>query len=272
MTVANRLAGRMKIEIDFTKSAQENASDYYNKAKRAKAKAEGAEAAIKRLESKLKSLEKAEMAKPKEKKQITKARKQQWYEKFHWFFTSSGKLVIGGRDAHQNELLNSKHFEDSDIFFHADIFGASVTILKGGEASGKEVREEAAQFAACNSSAWKEGIGSVNVYAMKRGQVSKSTGKGSLGTGSFLLTGEREWYRGVALKLVVYMGDDGIRVMPHVELSHMQQKIGKHVTLIPGDEKKSDAAKAIGAYLSYDDIDHIMQQLPAGSFKIEKSE
>ncbi len=262
----------MKIEIDFTKSAQENASEYYGRAKRAKAKAEGAGEAVKRLEAKLKSLKKKEAAQPKEKKQIIKARKQQWYEKFHWFFASNGALVIGGRDAHQNEMLNSKHFEDSDLFFHADIFGASVTILKGGESAGKEVREEVAQFAACNSSAWKDGMGSVNVYAMRRSQVSKSTGKGSLGTGGFLLTGEREWYRGVALKLVVYMGEDGLRVMPHVMLPRMTGKIGRHVTLIPGDEKKSDAAKSIGAYLSYNDIDHIMQQLPTGSFRIEKGE
>ena len=262
----------MKIEIDFTKSAQDNASDYYGKAKRAKAKAAGAEAAIKRMEAELKILENKEVSKPKAKKQITKARKQEWYEKFHWFFATSGALVIGGRDAHQNELLNSKHFEDKDLFFHADIFGASVTILKGGVSASKEVREEAAQFAACNSSAWKEGMGSVNVYAMKRNQVSKSTGKGSLGTGSFLLTGEREWYRGMALKLVVYVESGALRVIPHIGLSHLKQRIGKHITLIPGDEKKSDAAKLIGAYLSYDDIDHIMQQLPTGSFKIEKGE
>lgn len=263
----------MKIEIDFTKSAQENASEYYDKAKKARSKAEGAEAAVKRLESKLKSLrKKAASAPQKEKRQIVKARKQNWYEKFHWFFASNGALAIGGRDAHQNETLNSKHFEDADLFFHADIFGASVTILKNGESASKEAKEEAAQFAACNSSAWKDGLNSVNVYAMRRNQVSKSTGKGSLGTGSFLLTGEREWYRGVALKLVMYVDESGLRVMPHAELAHMSDKPKRHITLIPGDEKKSDAAKAIGAYLSYNDLDHIMQQLPAGSFKVERSE
>ena len=44
----------MEIEIDFTKSAQENANDYYKKSKKLALKKEGAEKAIKDLEKKLK--------------------------------------------------------------------------------------------------------------------------------------------------------------------------------------------------------------------------
>lgn len=194
----------MKITIDFTKSAQENADSFYNRAKRLAQKRAGAESAIKRLEKRLEGARKQSVQKAKPK--VVSIQKE-WYEKFHWFFTSDNLLVIGGRDAHQNELLNSKHFDDSDLFFHANIFGASVTILKDGVKASNEAKEEAAQFAACYSSAWKEMLHAVDVYAMRRSQVTKSTSKGSIGFGSFLLSGEREWYRNVALSLVFFAKD-----------------------------------------------------------------
>ena len=37
-----------------------------------------------------------------------------------------------------------------------------------------------------------------------------------------------------------------------------------------GNFKKSDAAKKIAAKLNYNDIDTIMRQLPAGSFRIDR--
>ncbi|MGD0729018.1 MAG: NFACT RNA binding domain-containing protein [Candidatus Micrarchaeaceae archaeon] len=256
----------MEIEIDFTKSAQDNANNYFNKSKKLLQKKEGSEKAIKDLEKKLSKMHTIEK---KPDRKIIKSAKQEWYEKFHWFCTSNNLLAIGGRDAHQNELINSKHFDDNDLFFHADIFGASVVILKEGANAGNEIKEEVAAFAACYSSAWKEGMHSVDVYAMRRNQVSKSSSKGSLGTGSFLMTGEREWYRNVALSLVMFIKDDKLNTVPSVSY----QKIGNdkllHVKIAIGNFKKSDAAKKVSSKLSYSDMDTIMRQLPVGNFRIE---
>ncbi len=258
----------MEIEIDFTESAQDNANAYYQKAKKLAQKKQGAERAIGDLKKSLKELseKKAVEKKP---KQLIEKQKREWYEKFHWFFTSNGLLVIGGRDSHQNELLNGKHFDDNDLFFHANIFGGSVTIMKGGIDSPPEAREEAAQFAACNSSAWKDGLNTVDVYAMKRNQVSKSTSKGSLGTGSFLLSGEREWHRNVQLALVMFVKEGKLFTVPSSAFSRFEKsKIEKHIIVRIGKDKKSDAAKYVSKLLSYDDLDYIMQQLPPGSFKV----
>ena len=145
----------MEIEIDFTKSAQENANDYYTRSKKLALKKEGAKKAIKELEERL---SKVEASTVREEHRVVKGEKKEWYERFRWFHTSNGMLAIGGGDAHQNELLNSKHFGDSDLFFHADIFGAPVVILKDGASATKETREEVAQFAGSYSSAWKEGF------------------------------------------------------------------------------------------------------------------
>jgi predicted ribosome quality control (RQC) complex YloA/Tae2 family protein len=257
----------MEIEIDFTKSAQDNANDYFKRSKKLIIKKEGAEKAIKDLRKKL--LE-AESNTKKTERKIIKMEKKEWYEKFHWFYTSNDMLVIGGRDAHQNEMLNSKHFEDNDLFFHADIFGAPVVILKNGLNIDKPIREEVAQFAASYSRAWGEGLNSVDVYAMRRNQVSKSSSKGSLGTGSFLLSGERDWYRSTTLGLVMLVKEEKLQTIPIITFSKLELGSIKYVRIKQGNFKKSDAAKKIAERLDYRDLDNIMRQLPpAGTFKIE---
>ncbi len=257
----------MDISIDLTKSAQENAQDYFGKSKKARKKAEGAERSSRELRE---QLSEQESVRP-ERKELRKIVERQWYEKFNWFFTSNSMLAIGGRSAQQNELVNSRHFEQNDLFFHADVFGASVTILKDGAGASREIREEVAQFAACYSSAWEIGSATASVYSLKREQISKSTGKGSLGTGSFLMSGEREWFRNMTLELCAFAekGKDGaeeIRIVPSLTCS--RRGIKSFLRIRPGNTKKSDAAKYIAKRLGYSDIDYIMQHLPAGSFSV----
>jgi predicted ribosome quality control (RQC) complex YloA/Tae2 family protein len=256
----------MRVKVDFTKSPQANANDYYNLSKSLMQKKAGAMKAITDLQKRLKEMEeKSGEDEGKQQKAFLKAKKE-WYEKFHWFFTSDGLLAIGGRDAVQNEALNSKHFEEGDLFFHADIFGASVVTLKSGAGSSAEAREESAQFAASYSSAWKNGAPSVDVYAMRRDQVSKSTGKGSLGTGSFLLSGDREWFRNTQLGLAAFSEDGKLKVVPRKTFERLKVRGGCLIS--PGEEKKSDSAKKIMRFLGLRDIDEVMQQLPAGSFSV----
>jgi hypothetical protein len=177
-------------------------------------------------------------------------------------------LAIGGRDAQQNEMINSKHFDEGDLFFHADIFGAPVVVLKDGASSDSGTREEVAQFAACYSSAWKQMLGVVDVYAMRRDQVSKSTQEGYLGRGSFLLKGEREWYRNARLELMLFVDNSKLVTLPSKAFEKTDHEGKKFVRVVPGDSIKSDAAKRIAHLLDYDNIDAIMVRLPAGTFSV----
>ena len=257
----------MEIEIDYTRSAQENADDYFELSKRAKKKAEGADNATVELERKLGKVGNVES-----KKDMRKIEKREWYEKYNWFFTSSGMLAIGGRSAVQNEELNSKHFIDGDLFFHSDIFGASAVILKEGEKASPEVRAEAAQFAASFSSAWEERTYTVDVYSLRREQVTKSKSKGSLGTGSFFLVGEREWYKNVRLGLSSFLLESEeakkLNIVPMDTCARMG--IRHYASISPGNTKKSDAAKHIARIVGYSNIDYIMQHLPPGPFSIKE--
>ncbi len=258
----------MRVVIDFGKSAQENADYYYQKAKRLERKRKGAEKAIADLEARYAKLDK-DIELPKRK--VVKRREQRWYERFHWFYTSDGAVVIGGRDAHQNEQINSKYFGDNDLFFHADIHGASVTILIDGVRSPDSSKAEAAEFAACYSSAWSSMMKTVDVYSLKRQQISKSTDEGSLGTGSFLMKGEREWYRNLKMELIMFVEEDVLNTVPTSTFNAKKFR-GRHVLVAQGDIKKSDAAKKVSKFIGYDDIDGVMRQLPPGTFSVDFSD
>lgn len=255
----------MELEIEFTKSAQKNAEEYFEKGKKAKKKAEGAEKAVKELEETLQKLEKEVVAQ----KEVRVVERKEWYEKFNWFFASDGSLVIGGRSADQNDELYSKYFEENDLFFHSDIHGASAVILKNGVSSGREVREEVAQFAASFSSAWEMLHTTVDVYSLRKEQVTKGRNEGALGKGSFLLKGEREWYKNSTLELVAFLNEriGKVEIAPLITAKKLEIK--KYVMLSVGKTKKSDAAKYISKELGYQNIDYIMQHIPTGPFALK---
>ncbi|HUB92514.1 MAG TPA: NFACT RNA binding domain-containing protein [Candidatus Saccharimonadales bacterium] len=255
----------MEVEIEFTKNAQKNAEDYFEKSKRSRRKAEGAEKAIKELEEALGKLE----GKAFGKKEVRTVERREWYEKFNWFFASDGSLVIGGRSADQNDELYSKYFEDKDLFFHSDIHGASAVILKDGVSSGKEVGEEAAQFAASFSSAWEMSHTTVDVYSLRKEQVTKGRNEGALGKGSFLLKGEREWYKNSTLELVAFFNEKMGKVEVAPLLTGKRLGLKRYVVLSVGKTKKSDAAKYISRELGYPNVDYIMQHIPTGPFALK---
>jgi hypothetical protein len=134
-----------------------------------------------------------------------KRRRRKWFEKFHWFLSSDGFLVIGGKDAKQNEMIISKYMNPGDLVFHADMPGASFVVIqsKGREVS-EEARKEAAELAAASSRAWSKGLDNVDIFCAGPGQVSKSPPSGEyLPRGSFMITGERLWFRDKELKLSI---------------------------------------------------------------------
>ncbi len=184
----------IEIELDFSKSVEENAAIYFEKSKLARKKILGLNKAI--LIQKQKSENKLA---EKEKKQLEE-RKKGWFEKYRWFFTSDGLLVVGGRDAHSNEEIVKKHMKQNDIYFHADVFGAPHCVIKLSDSKLKSVPEksmlEVAQFAVVFSKAWEQGLASADAYSVLPEQVSKSAPSGmSLGGGAFMIYGERNWFK-----------------------------------------------------------------------------
>jgi len=245
-----------------------------------KIRLEASRRALADLEAKMASLaeREVEMAKGVERKIRKRREPKHWYERYLWFKSSDGLLVVAGRDASQNEALVRRYLEDRDLFFHADIVGAATVIVK---CEGKEVPQatidEAAQFAACYSKAWKAGFASIDVYWVYGEQVSKTPPSGEyLPRGSFMIGGSRNYLRGVELKLAVgLVTRDGEALVVSGPPSAIAKEAAAYVTLVPGDEERGRVARRIATILNEHvramglersiAVDDVLRVLPPGA-------
>lgn len=185
----------VKVTIDLGLSAYGNTKKYYSKKKHASQKqqkiVESSEKAYKSAEKKMKqTFEEANKI-----HNIQKARKTFWFEKFIWFISSENYLVIGGRDAQQNEILVKKYLTEHDVYVHADLHGATSCIVKnhGKEEIPPKTLNEAGTMAICHSAAWSAKV-VTSAWWVHSHQVSKTAPSGEyLTTGSFLIRGKKNY-------------------------------------------------------------------------------
>jgi len=138
--------------------------------------------------------------------------------------------------------------EPKDLVFHAEITGAPFVLLKTeGKLPSESTLYEAAQFAASYSRAWKEGLGSIDVYWVHPDQLSKSPPSGEyLSRGAFMIYGSRNYIRNVPLEIAIgaIKDNDQIRI-----IGGPPQAIAKrtkvYVRIIPGNESSGRLAKRI---------------------------
>jgi predicted ribosome quality control (RQC) complex YloA/Tae2 family protein len=135
---------------------------------------------------------------------ITEIRKKNWYERYRWFMTTDGYLVIGGRDAASNSAVIRKHLDKNDKVFHGDIFGSPFLIIKDAENAPDSTMNEVAHATVCFSRAWREGLYGVSAYWVHPEQVKRSAPSGEfLPKGSFTIEGTRNFIKSETLKLAV---------------------------------------------------------------------
>ena len=100
----------MKIELDPKKSFAENKASYFEAAKAARFKQQKIVQTIAQLQKRLD----AEKAKPVQLQaasvRVKQSVEKEWFEKFHYFTTSGGQLVIAGKDTKQNDVLYSRSY------------------------------------------------------------------------------------------------------------------------------------------------------------------
>ncbi|NOZ76289.1 MAG: DUF814 domain-containing protein, partial [Euryarchaeota archaeon] len=161
-------------------------------------------------------------------------------------------LVLGGRDASSNEVLVKRYMEDSDIFVHAEIHGAPAVVIK---TEGREVPEttiqEAFDFAASYSRAWRHSVFSLDVYWVRPEQVSKTTEHGEYVTkGAFIIRGRRNFGKGVVGLAIGVRLEDGETPVARVIGGPPApiEKEGRYpVHIIPGRMKSQEVARQIKA-------------------------
>lgn len=268
-----------ELDLNAALSVAQNAQRYYEKAKEMARKAAGAREALAITEEL-----RAGIAGPKKVRAHAHAirrRKPKWFERFRWFYSSDGFLVIGGRDAESNEEIYAKYLERRDLALHTDAPGAPLTVIK---TEGEEVPErtilEAAQFAVSYSSVWKAGLAAGDCYLVKGDQVTKTPEHGEfLKKGAFVIRGERRYLRDVKMGIAVGIAEGMLIGGP---VSAVKPKAEPVVEIEPGEFNADDLAKRIyrhfsekeadRAYLkSIASIDQIIQFLPPGGSRIIRS-
>jgi predicted ribosome quality control (RQC) complex YloA/Tae2 family protein len=136
---------------------------------------------------------------------------REWYERYRWFITTDGLLVIGGRDASSNSALIRKHLTEHDIVFHAEVHGSPFFIIKNAAAFAANQKDtiesslhQVAQATISFSRAWKDGLSSADAYWVMPEQVKKGAPTGQfLPKGSFVIEGKRNYLKGVELRLAI---------------------------------------------------------------------
>lgn len=270
----------MQIELDLSKSIEENATLYFQKAKEAKKRIAGAKKALEIGEVKQKEKEIKAAAKKMDKEMGKQKvlRKKKWFEQFRWFFTTDNLLVVGGKDAQSNEQIVKNKMKKNDIYFHAEVFGAPHCIivapeeLKGQEFIAPEnSMKEAASFAVTFSKAWEEVRPQADAYSVKPEQVSKSTKSGeSLGAGAFMIYGERNWFKKTPLSCAI-----GFFHRERILMSGPLAAVKKHCNfsfeLKQGRLSKEQIAKQLKELFEKKgysfSIDEFVSIMPNGSFE-----
>jgi len=254
------------ISLDIRMSPQDNASKAYEQAKKAESKVRGAKKQIEKTKEKLRNLEESFEPEPEEKRPV-KERERKWFEKFRWFRSSEGYLVLGGRDSRTNERLAKRHMNPNDIFLHASLHGAPYTIIKvPDQPPSEKTLHEAAQFSVTFSRAWREGILSGDAYWVDPEQVSFSPPSGEyLPTGAVMIYGNKNFIRNVAVELAVglIVDDDGILPMSGPP-SAVEMQCDYFVHVAPGKVKKGELVGKIQHLLERqvpEDDQYLMRQI-----------
>lgn len=143
--------------INLTQTAFSNARIMYADREAAKRKQEKAEAASAMVIKKVEAQVMKNLAALKLKTELHSARKIHWFEKFNWFISTEGYLVISGRDAMQSDIIMKKHLRPGDAYVHADVRGAVPWIVRRKPDRGTIslfAIQEAGNAVICWSAAW----------------------------------------------------------------------------------------------------------------------
>lgn len=190
----------LAIDIDLGLSAWANAAEYFDQKKKAASKEDRTlQASTKALKSHEKKVtEDLKKGLKQEKEVLRPIRKQQWFEKYVYFISSDGYLILGGKDAQQNEIVYRRFLRKGDVYVHADLKGAVPLIIKNNPSHldapiPPSTLSQAGHLSICTSEAW-DSKAVMSAWWVRSEQVSKLGHTGEyLPVGMFNIKGTKEY-------------------------------------------------------------------------------
>ncbi len=268
-SVLTATIGSASLALDINIDVEANARRYYEEAKRARKKLEGVLSALAEakdeIDGKLKEGAKAGASRG----HMHEPTKRFWFERFRWFISSEGTIVLGGKDAKSNDMLVKKHLSPGDRYAHADIHGAPSVVVKMKEGVTQRTLHEACEFAVATSKAWNAKIGSAAGYWVLPEQVSKTPQSGEyLAKGAFVIRGKRNYSNKLEIKLGVGETEvEGSRKIMCAPESAVRERCERFVIIRPGEIDKNEIAKKLANAFEVP-IEEIQSILPPGDVQV----
>ncbi|KAL2355093.1 hypothetical protein BJ546DRAFT_722189 [Cryomyces antarcticus] len=191
---------RLTVDIDLALSGWSNARQYYDQKKTAAVKEgktlQASSKALKSTEQKIAADLKRGLKQGKE--VLRPVRKQIWFEKFIYFISSDGYLVLGGKDAQQDEILYRRYLKRGDVYVHVDLPGAASVIIKNSLSTPDapippSTLSQAGNLSVATSNAW-DSKAVMSAWWVNSDQVSKTAPTGEyLATGGFTIRGRKNF-------------------------------------------------------------------------------
>jgi predicted ribosome quality control (RQC) complex YloA/Tae2 family protein len=281
----NVCVDNLPFSLDLRSKLFDSATKFYQLGKKAKQRFEGAKAALEETRKKLAALETkvteleaktVAAATPSEvvEKEIAKRhiKSKEWFEKFRWFKSSDGLLVIAGKDAVSNEVLIKRYTAPEDVVLHADIIGAPFTVIKTeGKTPSEQCLKEAAEFAAAHSRGWRECFATTDIYWVKPEQLSKAGPSGEyVPRGAFIISGKRNWMRNTPLRIAIgSLIDEKMGEIEFVggPVDAVKAKTKNYVIIVPGDTEVKELFKQILKKLAEKTPKEIRGKIQKASFE-----
>ncbi len=266
--------GEVRVSLWVRRPLDASARSLYEEAKRAQTKLAGAREAIAETDRKL-----AEGAPPPgttaEPRTVEPpSRKPYWFERYRWFLSSEGIIVIGGRDAATNDLIVRRYLKSKDLYVHADIHGAPSVIIKHPEeadrVAGPSTITEAGQFSVAFSKAWRAGLASASAFWVTSEQVSKAAASGEfVARGAWVIHGTKNVLRDLPTQLAIGTVEvQGVELWCVAPPSALRTRGRVRLTIVPGEEReRADVEVALAAELGLS-RSRVQSLLPAGGVKV----
>lgn len=187
------------------------------------------------------------------------------HKKYRWFFTSSNKLVVGGKSSEQNDdlLKKLKGTKKDYVVMHTSSPGSPFSVIVEDPSEIKESDiEETAIFTGCFSRAWKLRKKKAFIDIFKLSQIYKSP---KMKTGTWGVKGG-VLKKTVTLELALTKQENKLRAVP---IPTVKNKKNILLKFQPGKIDKVEMLPKIQLEIKESlSQDELLSALPAGGVAI----